>query len=242
MWSNVAIENNSARVREIIRLLLAHRADIAALSQCKGFPIDMTVSCGCEEMVTELLPLMEEVYSKATEDGKPYGWRRSCPRNQLGETNLNLRSKNICQVLVVTVQRSENISCLCNQLLALGEYGAIEQLPRLGASFEPKPGLQQDFLTGLAQWGYASLFEVLGLAVQEGHWIDGKESPDHQHHNTIHLYLLTAANNSLPNLELIKIIVEKFGADVNMQPELSVYQSKGGYENLPSPSALHILA
>lgn len=49
----------AARVRDIIRLLIAHGADIATLSKTLSYPIDMAFKKGCEEMVSELSSLIE---------------------------------------------------------------------------------------------------------------------------------------------------------------------------------------
>jgi ankyrin repeat protein len=94
----------------------------------------------------------------------------------------------------------------------------------------------------LAGWGYTSLFEKLGATISLPHWVDGIKSQEHNQHKTLRPYLITAASAVLLNLDMIKIIVNVFGANANIQPRTLVYQKSGGHKKIPGPSALHILA
>jgi ankyrin repeat protein len=124
-------------------------------------------------------------------------------------------------------------SRLCNELLKMRQYSAIEQLLEMGVDFSPRVGYRGNFLTTLVEWGYRSLFEKLGATISLPHWVDGIESQEHDQHKALRLCLITAARAALPYLDMIKVIVEKFGANVNIQSESRVYQTGG---------ALHILA
>lgn len=226
----------AARVRDIIRLLIAHGADIAALSKTLSYPIDMAFKKGCEEMVSELSSLMENFYAKACQEGQ-YGLLRG---RSFHTRYLMLRSKTVFNCLKDSIVEGENHRRLCEELLKLGEYGAIEKLPQLGVSFSAVPGMK--FLSILALQGYASLFETLGGTIQESSWIDGMESPDGDGSMVIEPYVLTASRGINSNLDVIKVIVEKFNANVNIQERTKLFRPDRSYSYVPGASALHILA
>lgn len=78
--------------------------------------------------------------------------------------------------------------------------------------------------------------------MKDPYWVNGLINPDNENEYSVQPYLLTAVHSQLPNLEVIKILVERFGANVNIQPPIRTYGSGGGYEYPPGATALHIVA
>jgi ankyrin repeat protein len=235
----VSCDNDSVRIREIIRLLIAHGAELAFPSPMID-PIGAAIVKRCADMVDDLLPLMEAIRAKAAEEKRLWhmaGTRRSSTHFQ--ERNMAMQWR--ATVEESDIMKNETNPWLCNELLKMRQFSAIEQLSDMGVDFSPKVGYGNDFLTTLAQWGYASLFEKLGATISRSHWVDGIESPEHDLHKTLTPYLITAARSVLPNLDMIKVIVETFGANVNIQHESRVYQSNSGHTKHTGQSALHIL-
>jgi hypothetical protein len=126
-------------------------------------------------------------------------------------------------------------------LLALGKYAAIEQLPAKSVDLLYKPDGGPNFLITLVQWGYASLLESLAAMIPGHDWVNGKVDPGPYRVNGIAPYIMTAVATRLPNLDVLKVLVEKLKVDVNIQPEIKVQPS---YRDVyvPGPRPLHILA
>ena len=55
-------------------------------------------------------------------------------------------------------------------------------------------------------------------------------------------HIITAADSPLPNLDVIKILVEKFGVNINIQLLNPIYKRVRSYNDVPGDTALHILA
>lgn len=81
-------------------------------------------------------------------------------------------------------------------------------------------------------------------------WVNGKEvlqeSIGKQHEENIRPYLHTAATRQFPNLEVLKVLVEQFHADVNKQQHVLLgirgKDSKVQYQSTLGSTAMHILA
>ncbi|KAK0099478.1 hypothetical protein ONS96_008315 [Cadophora gregata f. sp. sojae] len=237
IWERVHPGNKTARIREIIRLSIKHGAEIAFCGQISS-PIDLAVRRGCTDMVHELLPLMEPIYAKAKEETRQYG--------ELGtRRNPKFQEKYLFALSNVTLREEDVQGCLPNMslatnLLSLGHLDALKQLPSLGVDFSPNTDRNSDFLTTLVKCGYADLFQAIGDSVTTPGWINGVNSGEYG--KSLDPYLITAVNSDLPNLDIIKIAVERFGADVNIQPETRVYHSGNTDDNVFGPTPLHILA
>lgn len=184
-------------------------------------------------MVEVLLPHMEEVYAKPSLDSQHGRTRSRRPRNAFAEGYLSLRGSHVSSILSKEIVEGEGNTKLCAELLALGEIEALEDLPQLGVDFTPRPD-ELGLLKILGSCGYPSLLERLGKTVKES-WVDGQPSANNK--KNIAPFLITACQRTLPNLDVIKVLVEKLPANVNFQPpsELS------GRET-PILTALHTLA
>ncbi|RDW57863.1 uncharacterized protein DSM5745_11381 [Aspergillus mulundensis] len=100
----------------------------------------------------------------------------------------------------------------------------------------------------LARYGYHDLFARIGSLMGDSNWINGGSA---FLSGKLIPYLLAAAQRELPNLEVIKVIVEKFHADVDiifteglkMKPEI-FFSSKidAARQYKPGDTVLHHLA
>ncbi|KAL4738942.1 ankyrin repeat-containing domain protein [Aspergillus similis] len=105
-----------------------------------------------------------------------------------------------------------------------------------------------ELLVVLARYGYHDLFARIGSLKSEQGWINGGTRTLG---GRLIPYLFAAAQRELPNLAVIKVIVEKFQADVNlvftqglqMEPEVH-FSSKvdAGRQYKPGDTILHYLA
>lgn len=247
-FNQIATENYTARVRDIIRLLIAHGADVDALCQGNEFAIDLALRHDSSEMANELLPYLKKAYAKAKEEERPWSWRGRRVRDTFREEYVTLRSKYLPSILEEEMKGDGTQKIRrCDELLALREFDAITRLPGMGVDFTPNSKeLHQDFLSTLVKGGYSEFLETLGTTVKVP-WANGLLNPGNKidcswTQYSITPYLLTAVQRQLPNLEVVKILVEKFGADVNLQPLTIVYQGGGGYVHLPGATALHVVS
>ncbi|KAL1980699.1 hypothetical protein VTN96DRAFT_3616 [Rasamsonia emersonii] len=208
----VSSEADNARLREIIRLLIAHGADLTAASAGQT-PLDFAREVGCDEMIAEM---------------------ESATRQP--DTTGDLVANTVDTML----DGQGDILALCHRLLKCGDHEALENLARCGINVQMRNKYlgDPDIMTTLAQWGYASLFESLGRTVKEPSWINGKDTSDIA--SSIAPYLFTAARRSQTNLEMIKVIVETFGANVNIQGTKTIYRPET--KTVPTDGVLHILA
>ncbi|KAE8454120.1 hypothetical protein EG329_005044 [Mollisiaceae sp. DMI_Dod_QoI] len=238
MWVPISTEKETFRIREIVRLLIDYGSAVTfphVGPVHSPSPIQLAIAESCAEMVDELAPHMEKVYGTAKAESQLYPYPSTLPFQQRYLINST-------KPVVLKCDFEKDPSSLCNQLLALKQHKAIEELPAMGANFSPRPGSKNDFLTILAQYGYVSMFEKLGGSIQTPGWVNGIDSPTQNLDELVRPYLLTAAHRELPNLDMIKLLVERFGADINIQPNIAVYQTGRGHKYPPGNSALHILA
>ncbi|KAL2064482.1 hypothetical protein VTL71DRAFT_4976 [Oculimacula yallundae] len=234
LWERVSPGHKTARIREIIRQLVQHGA-VLAFGGLKSSPIDLAIQNGCHDMVDELLPLMEPIYAKAKEDNRKFGEPGTSRSYRFQEAYLvGYCRPNISADVIQNAIQHTGIQ-LCNNLLSLGKFSTMEDLPALGMDFYPNPGCDSDFLTTLVKCGYADLFQKLGDSITTPGWINGNREGNQHSGASDNSYLIAAAESELPNLDIIKIAIEHFGADVNIQSTTSDLDGFG-------PSPLHILS
>jgi ankyrin repeat protein len=119
-----------------------------------------------------------------------------------------------------------------------GNYEAIQKLIDSGISFplgsgaghvhqsEQKSG---DLLSQLVMGGYVFLFDMIAASLKDRDWLTGL--------NGVPPYIFTAASRREPNMAILRVLVEKYGADVNAKG--SVWNCVWGYHDY---GALHMLA
>lgn len=109
----------------------------------------------------------------------------------------------------------------------------------LGADMLKPDPMGESCLTTLIKGGYASLLEHFGEEVtrMDEEWIREIEKTDVNLPGRLSHPILIASQRYLPNLEVLKVLVGKFGVDVNVQ-----FESNRLYSYNEGKTALHIVA
>ena len=124
-------------------------------------------------------------------------------------------------------------------LLKMGYEVGVEELQRLGADFT-RPGWDgESSITAMVNWGFVSLVEKAGSEVFKinGAWIKETEITDMNLPGILRPILPTACERAVPNLNTIKVLVEKLGVDFNRLDEANSSSC-----SLTRISVLHIFA
>lgn len=222
---------HTERIREIVKMLINHGSEALPQGIAKSHtPLSYAIALECSEMVDELSTIKQRFQEESGLRVTPEFMER------------NLISLCHMHVLEDDLEKDGDDSDFCNSLLARGHFSAIESLLDVGVDFAPRVGKRMDFMTTLAQFGYFELFEKLGSAIKEPGWINGLYSVNSEERKLVQPYLVTAARSSLPNLAVMKVIVEKFGADVNIRPEVRIYRKHNQQDIRPAGGVLHLLA
>ncbi|KAJ5669013.1 Ankyrin repeat-containing protein [Penicillium macrosclerotiorum] len=110
-----------------------------------------------------------------------------------------------------------------------GDYGAFKKSINAGADFGPVTQKQtEDLLSMLIHGRYSFLFSIIAHSLQDPSWVKGSK--------IVSPYLAIAAREDAPNMPILRLLVEKFGADVN-----ATYKSPNSWEKWEK-GILHILA
>lgn len=231
MWDcQIQSEDDTVRIRESLRLLLAYGADVTALSQPNCTPLYIALCAGCEVMVDELLPATQKAFD---ENKAPlyYGWRAD---DAFAKQYLRLRSKHSPGILRNLVKEGEE-SFGWNKLLRLDDEVLFDELIKLQVDFFNQGTKRGALPATLAGWGYATLLEKFGQEVSMYH--DPSRLEDFGKGTSCHFQPLLhiACHRELPNMDVIRILVDKLGVDVNARAILSG-------DSLTGDSALHVLA
>jgi ankyrin repeat protein len=238
-WGGILNETDTARITDIIVLLLTQGADINVNNKNCMSVLDVAIEKCCEEATRIFSRFSDERASQPSEVSGSF--------NRLfAEGYLNLRSKNLRVLLLSQIHPGETNLDLCGKLLKLREFDAIRMLPDLGVRFGPyRKKMETDFLTTLATHGYADLLSYLGAKVEEPDWVNGKQLPPIEtglpQDEKVRPYIKSAVTSHLPNLEVLKVLVEQFQANVNIQ-EVVLIRENGSPIYVPGGSPLHILA
>ena len=179
-WNPVSNVDDTARIRDVIRLLIAHGVDVDALCHGNYSAVDLALDNGFEEMASELLPYLDRAYAKAIEEGKIFSWPGNRPRYTFQEEYATLRTKHLPSVLDNEIKKRGNQMMIrhARELLALREFGGIEHLSAMGLDFSPQINNGAgDFLSALTMWGYVELLETLGMAIKDPSWVNGLLKP-----------------------------------------------------------------
>ena len=231
MWDcDIQSENDTARIRESLRLLLAYGADLTALSQPNCTPLYIALCAGCEVMVDELLPATQ----KAFDENKVPLYYGSRLDDSFARRYLQLRSKYTPGILEDMVKEGEESFCW-NRLLRLDDEGLFEELIKLRVDFFNQGTKREALPVTLVAWGYATLLEKFGREVSMYH--DPSRLENLKEGTSCHFQPLlhTACRRELPNMNVIKVLVDKFGVDVNARAVVNG-------DSLTGESALHVLA
>ncbi|KAF3400150.1 Serine/threonine-protein phosphatase 6 regulatory ankyrin repeat subunit A [Penicillium rolfsii] len=236
----ITSESATLGITRIVRLLAQHGA-LVPKDQAKHrtSPLFHAVSEGNEEMASELDRLsklmgieLENFHSLKTE---------LCL----------LRSRHLLELFKEKFKSHISDKDIVEMILLGHDQELAQALEENIDAIENKSSLQPALIL-LARWGYPEVFERLGRLMLniDPNWINksgevflgpGNMSPS----------LLAAAQRDLPNLEVMKVMVEKFQADVNIRFENGMgvtpkvyYQSTMAQTRQfkPGDTVLHYLA
>ena len=241
-------------IRESIRLLVAYGADVSFLNTMEesstnpfrrnrsSNPLETAITAKCEAMVDELLstekrnPTLKSTNS--SEDGTSVIGSCSSHLESFSGQLLLLKCRYMPDVLNRVVERGENNIDIVRDLLGMEHERGVIELKHLGADFLKPEWNGESPMTIMVKWGFVSLMEKVGMEASkmDKAWIKATETTDVNLPGRLRPILHIACERALPNLEMINILVEKFGVDVK---ELDA--GNGSYY-LPQRSVLHILA
>lgn len=255
------IENQSTRIEEILEMLVRYGADPAYLDISEwGYQtceilaarkFDYTISC------------FQDAWRKIKSPG-PTEEEEECDTPEIFSEILNdsLRDFSTSKLrdsgLVVPGKRSFE---MFHQFLARREYHLVEEMARLGAAFFPHMEDHNDrsYLGTLVQRGFASLLDKTGTisaasAVMTGEWhAFGDSTRPGLWFAKKDLtkvgadcfaskpFLLMAVQRGLPNMDVVRLLVEKFGVDINELYHTKVYTDNKN-QLVPTDSALHYVS
>jgi ankyrin repeat protein len=266
LTSKLASEHQTVGVRQIVRALVAHGADISFITSGdfrksthnRRSTFVNAVALDCEVVVDEFLRLLEEykaqqpILSKeprsklgeVLQDESEYAkaWRyHQTPWNSFAEGYAATRMKHAWEILKGTIKRGEANLAVFTSLLTTENEKGIEEFQLLGADL-----LKQDQYTGrscvvlLAEYGFASLLETVSAraCLTDDSWLNKLDQVDSRMTDGQHSILLVACHRKLPNLEVIKVLVEKLHIDINRRALKAMTSplSMGG------STVLHLLA
>ncbi|PQE23289.1 Ankyrin repeat-containing protein [Rutstroemia sp. NJR-2017a BVV2] len=208
------LDIESTRIGEIVMMLLNHGVDVFQTVFACGYrqsAIEMAINAECEPILDVLLPYAKERYPSKFENPSTIGPNTPVNKLDFAGDYLRLRSIHLPKLIQPKLTPGEDNLVICSQLLALEKYDLLRELVVMGVNFTPRPG-PNNFLQVVVSSGYASLLKALGNTVKQP-WVNGVQSIDKD--KTITPFLMVACARDLPNLDVIRVLVEEFGADVN---------------------------
>ncbi|KAJ5960881.1 uncharacterized protein N7479_008031 [Penicillium vulpinum] len=230
----ITSESSTIGIGRIVRALASH----GALGYEKKFGNGLmyhAVHEGNEEMAVEL--------DRAS---RAMGLQAEAHRPLMTEYYL-LRSQHLPDLLENQFKEYASDHNVLPMILHGHHEEVAQALEKSASVIQDKSGMPE-VMTSLARWGFSELFGRIG-STMSGDWINGGDT-NHMGQK-LTPYLLTAAQRELPNLDVIKVMVEKFKANVNIRykqdmvdkPKVN-YQSKMALNRhyKPGDTILHQLA
>ncbi|KAJ5773840.1 hypothetical protein N7457_008736 [Penicillium paradoxum] len=212
----VTSESATVGIGQIVRAMASH----GALSYDRGFasgPMYHAVAEDNEEMAVELDRVSREMGIKLEK------FSSLCTERCL------LRSQHLPVLLRERLEEYVSETDVL-QMVLLGHHEDLKQVLATNAGIVEGKSSMSAIMTTFARWGFSELFAWTGSAIP-GDWIN--ESDTNFQGQKVTPYLLTAGQRDLPNLDVIKVMVERFNADVNIRYEEGMvdkprvyYQSK----------------
>lgn len=245
----------TTRLGEIAEMLAEHGADVSAIDAHGEVYHDLlprTTRDNREYTATLLMA------AEASSLGKLVGSERATTVLAFSEHMHQSRTQASIQALreFKLAHPDADDGDLFRRIILRRDYHLVEELARLGAPFLPIPcNGQACHLSFLIQQGFASLVDKVGTIaaasqfetgnwhfhgdkLRPGLWFSARDRTDS------HIpmpFIVEAVARDLPNMPVVRLLVEKFGVDVNeiyCEPVDCISGSKGGFTG----SALHFAA
>ncbi|RFU75031.1 ankyrin repeat [Trichoderma arundinaceum] len=238
-------EHISSRIEEILEMIVTHSLDFnatdafgrnqlqEAISSIQNPSMNYTIGC--------FLSLVKRLDPKLYESDIKSLLRL---RKQIEDKTITQKPDSIC-TLHLHCRESE-----FEKSLALRDYTRIEDLHQRGEDFT------QPSRTNGSQWHslvcgpYGRLFEKLctNEIVEKSedeewckNWQKAVERGSRFNSRDISPLLIAACNSSIPNMDVVKVLVEVFNASINAQICMASWDQRNG-QITKGESALHILA
>jgi ankyrin repeat protein len=235
-------ESQLVRVREIVRLLIAHGAkhDVAKGVYGAVSPLQFAVSKECRPMIQELL----EIEARAKEShklNKYPSWAQTPHLSRLHEGLYSHSSKQVRESLQ-GLERTPNAVDVLNvvqHLLQIDQDQAIPELQSLGWELSLYEA-RQPVVHWLAEMGYADILKCVGTEATKFDDLSlaaTTEKGKTMSRGTIKPVIPVACQRELPNLPTLRVLVDDLGLDPNAQ-----LRSEHSDETEMSAGPLHLLA
>ncbi|KAL4938880.1 hypothetical protein BDV06DRAFT_231461 [Aspergillus oleicola] len=204
--TEIRSENDTVSIAPIIRLLVSRGAKFESGRRWSDSIVEDARRAGLEEAVVELYRLVDQ---KATA-------LRSHRNFKLDY--MKLRSQYLPTLLDWQFQQFFSHYDVMHLILHRHFDELVQALERRvdASGIDAEGGVNRALsqtLVACARYGYHDLFARIGSLIHENGWINRAEGSLKE---KLIPYLLAATQRSLPNLEVIKVIVEKFHADVKL--------------------------
>ncbi|RDW65756.1 uncharacterized protein DSM5745_09495 [Aspergillus mulundensis] len=237
-WRKVIDEDETLGVQGIIRALISRGADVLAQDKYRRTPLEIAVQLENEEMVASLVEeTRQAIHSTPNENGS------TKTPNSPGQLVLTARH-TIPTAIVDQILQSQTHRPVqtYHWLLKLRAYDAIRALARRGMPLVgTRPHDWDSFLHDLVQLGMSELLDDLGKIATGEHWVDGSTPDPNTGRTDLQPFLILAAGRKTPSVDLLKVIVETFHADTNIQT-YDVDYSRENRNIMAMKSPLSILA
>ncbi|KAL7942611.1 putative ankyrin repeat protein [Trichoderma barbatum] len=228
--------DDTARLEEIIDMLVEYGADISQLErntakQQEGiintaFTTNRDYTAACLGRAVALSSKTEDGLDELTKfSGATYRHEKEATIQALASSNF-IHPGDEDQVVALS---------LVTRFVIRRDYHLLEELVRLGATFLPKPtpyaryNLSENCsLSHLIQLGFTSIVEKIAAIetqakLEEGEWhaVGDKTKPGLYFSkkdgstNYVNPFILDAVQRELPNMDAVRLLVEKFAIDIN---------------------------
>ncbi|KAI5457076.1 ankyrin repeat-containing domain protein [Mariannaea sp. PMI_226] len=254
--SNQLNVHETTRIEEILEILVKNGADTSeledysALISRRTFPLvldhDYTAAC--------MIDLRNDMGMSSKQTRRMY----NASIITLAEAARKSRKQSSIQALKeIPLEYGTDSQSIMSRFLARREYHLVEELAHMGMTFLPVfERNDTSCLAVLIQHGFASLVDKVSTIETESRLIKGdwhafgdKTKPGlwfanrnvanvtHKGNNPVP-FLIEAVRRDLPNMDIVRLMVEKFGVDVNEAYYTSEYLDNK-YKTVPSDSPIH---
>jgi len=250
--------------RDIIRFLISHGADITRMNsanrrnrgkglRCRTIYLDYAISRDFEVLVDELLDLekielLSEPQSKPDsneeeDEDEMHDWifpvfPQDLRRDEFLEKYSSSGFQNVDFLEGLVVSGQNNLG-IFQSLLSKNHWKGILKMKALGADMLRPNSSGESCVTLLIKGGHATLLKDFSEDIKrmDEEWIKEMEKTDVNLSGRLRLPIFIAFQRNLPNLEVLKVLIEKIGVDVNVQLAKSRFS-----HHEEGRTALHIVA
>ncbi|KAI8711761.1 NACHT domain-containing protein [Fusarium sp. LHS14.1] len=252
---NGLTEQSAARLEEILDMVITHGAEVYQIDGLDDGSFSIGQAIRREEHY--LAACLKEVLIKHGKLKEPHHDHYLSDWTKVLRPLTNEASVGIMKDLRVLETGQSNFE-LVSFLLARRKYFLVERLAHMGAVFLPNRdkdwGLRSNLST-LIRYGFSRLVDKIGTfeaesKLEKGSWhaFGDKTRPglwnagggffaSEKSHDSLEPFIKEAVRRQLPNMDVVQLLVEKFGVDVNEMsyPPVSA-------RDVEKSSALHLVA